>query len=128
MTINDFIDWASECHLNIEKLEAFEKFYGVTFSEESEGYFCALPDGEFLTVADGRFMHVLDSDTILFSNELISREFSKKNILPLVDLSDGVYICYVGGEVGWGLYSIADRALFCTYPTFEEAIYGLGLE
>lgn len=122
MTIADFLDLSIKCPINIDKLEAFERFYGVSFSDEAEGYFCALPDGEFLTVDSGKFAHVLDSETILFSNELISHDFSKNNIIPLIDISDGIYVCYIGADQMWGCYSIADRAVFCKRFSLVEVI------
>ena len=127
MTIVDFLNLASQCPINLIKLEAFERFYGVAFSEEAEGYFCALPDGEFLEAENGRFAHVLDSDTILLSEELISRDFTDRRLLPLIDLGDGDYICYVGDEQTWGCYSIADRCLYCAFSTLPEVLSELAL-
>ena len=127
MTIVEFLNLSSYCPINLIKLESFERFYGITFSEEAEGYFCALPDGEFLSAENDRFVHVLDSDTILFSEELISQDFVKNNLLPLIDLGDGTYICYIGRDQTWGCYSIADRCLYCVFQTLPEVFTELAL-
>ena len=127
MTIVEFIDLASYCPINLTKLEAFERFYGVTFSEEAEGYFCALPDGEFLSTESERFAHVLDSDSILLSEEQICHDFASNNLLPLIDISDGVYVCYIGKDQTWGCYAIADKCLFCIYPSLTEVLSALEL-
>jgi hypothetical protein len=127
MTVMDFLELSSYCPLNLIKLEAFQNYYGVTFSEEAEGCFCALPDGEFLTTNSNRFAHVLDSDSILFSEELICKDFGKKNLLPLIDLGDGVYVCYIGKEQVWGCYSLADRCLFCIAATLPELLSEIAL-
>lgn len=120
MTISEFLNIAESSPINLVELDAFEKFYGVTLSDEAAKYFCALPNGDFLTAQNERFMHVLDSETILFANELISTSFAKHKVLPLIDMSDGVYLSYSQDGQCWGFFSIDDQCLFNASPSLPE--------
>lgn len=112
VTIGEFFSRINDSFLNFELIEALEKYYGLSVSEEAAAVFSAFEEGARLDVE--RTATVLASETVLFAEEMLSADFAEERLLPLINLGDGDFLCYVGDTMGWGCYSITDHILYNT--------------
>ena len=110
MTKSEFVAASQTAVPNTSLVEVIRRKYSLSIPESIGKILSVLPQGGFLEGDD--FCRVMSSAEIASANENLHTDFASKQLLPIIDLGDNIFVVFDGNRQEFGRFSLNDELLY----------------